>query len=529
MFALLAALATVTKPLGGYMARVYTGRRTRLHSVLRPIERACYVAAGVRTSEQTWTAYAASVLAFGLTGVVTLYALLRLQPHPLSPHLAFNTAVSFVTNTSWQSYAGETTLNAWSQMLGIAVQSFVSCGVSMAVAVALFRGIATAQGAGTIGNFWVDFTRSVVYVLLPLSMAAAVALAGLGVIQNLASSARVVTLEGPAQAIAQGPVASQEAIKLLSSDGGGFFNASSAHPYENPTPLSSFLSMFLILVIPASMTYTFGRIVQDTRQGWTMFVAMALLLTVGFAAVNFAERGNWEGKDLRFGTAGAGLFAEVATASSSGAGNGALGSFTPLGVLVLLINMHTGEVVFGGPGSGMYSMLVLVLLTIFIAGLMVGRTPEYLGQKIEKYEVKMVTLAMLLTSAALLFLAATDVSRPAFDAVTQQGPRGFTESLYAFTSAVANNGSAMAGLNANNPWYDTLLALGMLAGRYLVILPVLAIAGSLARKKRYTMEGAMPTHGFVFGLLLCAVTLLVTGITYLPAFFLGPLAEYFQR
>jgi K+-transporting ATPase ATPase A chain len=559
--ALLAALAAVTKPLGRYMARVYAGRRTLLHPILRPVEVACYRLAGVREDrQQRWTSYAASVLAFGLVGVLSLYALLRLQgklglnPQAavgMSPDLAFNTAVSFVTNTSWQSYSGEVALGYLAQMLGIAVQSFLSMATSMAVAAALFRGMVrdgdgSAKDDGkkppTIGNFWVDLTRSVVYIILPLSVVAAVALAGQGVIQNFSPYVAAHTLEPGTQTIAQGPVASQEAIKLLSSDGGGFFNVTSEHPYENPTPFSNLFSMFLMLVVPAAFTYTFGRMIRDTRQGWALFIVMALLFTMGFAAMIAAEQqptDNWEGKEARFGIAGSALFAEASTATSSGAMNSAHGSFRPLGTLVQLVNMHTGEVVFGGPGCGMYSMIPVVLLTVFIAGLMVGRTPEYLGKRIERFEVQMVALATILTSSALLLLATSDLlgrfpvgsawnpPGAATANFSQQGAHGFSEALYAFTSAVANNGSAMAGLNANTPWYNLLLGLGMLAGRYLIILPVLAIAGSLARKRRVIAEGSMPTHGPVFVALLTGMILLLTAITYLPAFFLGPIAEYF--
>jgi K+-transporting ATPase ATPase A chain len=518
------------------MVRVYTGRRTWLHPVLRPVEKFCYVLAGVREREQTWKQYSASVLAFGLIGIVSLYALLRTR---MTPDLAFNTAVSFVTNTSWQSYSGEASLSYTAQMLGNAVQSFLSVATSMAVAIALFRGIA-AQGSRTIGNFWVDLTRSVLYILLPLSIVAALVLASQGVIQNFQPYVEAQTLEGVVQTIAQGPVASQEAIKMMSADGGGFFNTNSAHPYENPTPFTSFFEIFLMLVIPAALTYTFGKLVHDTRQGWAMLASMALLFTLGFVAINRAERGNWEGKEARFGIGASALFAETATATSSGAANSMYGSYRPLAVLTLLINMHTGEVIFGGPGSGMYSMILVVLLTVFIAGLMVGRSPEYLGQKIERFEVQMVTIAAILTSAALLLLAACDlfggfVAGSAWNPpgaatanFSEPGPRGFSEAPYAFTSAVYNNGSAMAGLNTNTRWYNLLLGLGMLAGRYLVILPVLAIAGSLAAKKRFTMDGAMPTNGPVFVVLLTGVILLVTALTYLPSFFLGPLAEHFR-
>ncbi len=552
---LLAVLAAITKPLGAYMARVYAGRRTWLHPILRPLEVSCYRLAGVREDrQQRWTSYAASVLAFGLVGILSLYALLRAQgklffnPQALAgmpPDLAFNTAVSFVTNTSWQSYSGEVALGYLAQMLGIAVQSFLSMATSMAVAAALFRGMVRdgdGKEAGSIGNFWVDLTRSVVYIILPLSLVSAVVLAGQGVIQNFTPYVSAHTLEPGTQTIAQGPVASQEAIKMLSSDGGGFFNVTSAHPYENPTPFSSLFQIFLMLVVPAAFTHTFGRMVRDARQGWALFIVMALLFTMGFAAMIVAEQrpsANWEGKEARFGVGGSVLFAETSTATSSGAMNSAHGSFRPMGTLVQLVNMHTGEVIFGGPGCGMYSMIPVVLLTVFIAGLMVGRTPEYLGKKIERFEVQMVALSTILTSSALLLLATSDllgrfpVGSPwnppgaATANFSQQGAHGFSEALYAFTSAVANNGSAMAGLNANTPWYNLLLGLGMLAGRYLIILPVLAIAGSLARKRRVIAEGSMPTHGLVFVALLTGMILLLTAITYLPAFFLGPIAEHF--
>jgi len=562
LLVLMALLLAITKPLGSYVAAVFQGRPTLLSPLLRPVERATYRLCGVDPKgEQTWTAYAGACLWFGLVNFLLFYAQLRWQRFlPLNPQgfgamtpdQAFNTAVSFLTNTSWQSYAGETTLSHLSQMAGVAVQSFTSAAAGMAVAAALIRGFAR-QSTGRLGNFWVDLTRSILYVLLPLSLLGALILSSQGVIQNFAADRQVATLEGGRQTIAMGPVASQESIKLLSSDGGGFFNANSAHPFENPTPFANLVEMLLILAIPAALTYTFGRMTNDSRQGWTIFAAMAVLFVCGSCAAIWSERagnpelgalgvegGNMEGKEVRFGVAASGLFSVVSTASSDGAVNSAHDSFTPLAGLVQMFNLKSGEVIFGGTGSGIVSMLLTVLVAVFLAGLMVGRTPEYLGKKIEAREMKMVMLAYVITAVATLaFSCLPFVSRfapagywnpqgPLTANLGNPGPHGLSEILYAYGSAAATNGSAMAGLNANTPWFNLTLGLGMLVGRFAVIVPALAIAGSLAQKRRTeATTGTMPTHGPLFAGLLMATVVLVTALTFLPAFSLGPIAENF--
>lgn len=459
----------------------------------------------------------------------------------MAPDLAFNTAVSFLTNTSWQAYAGETSLSHLSQMAGIAVQSFTSAAAGMAVAAALFRGFAR-QGTARLGNFWVDLTRSILYVLLPLALAGALILASQGVIQNFAAVRKVATLEGGRQTLAMGPVASQESIKLLSSDGGGFFNANSAHPFENPTPAANLLEMLLILAIPAALTYTFGRMTGETRQGWTLFAAMAVMFIGGSCVAIWSERAgnpllgalgvdarNMEGKEVRFGIAASGLFSVVSTASSDGAVNSAHDSYTPLAGLVQMINLKSGEVIFGGTGSGIVSMLLTVLVTVFLAGLMVGRTPEYLGKRIQAREMKMVMLAYVITAlSTLAFACAPFVSPSLMASLGNHGPHGLSEILYAYGSATATNGSAMAGLNSNTPWFNLTLGLVMLVGRFAVIIPALAIAGSLAQKRRLeATTGTMPTHGPLFAGLIVATVVLVTALTFLPAFSLGPIAENF--
>jgi K+-transporting ATPase ATPase A chain len=549
--ALMALLLAITKPLGAYMAAIFQGKPTFLSPMLRPVERGLLRVCGVNPKdEQTWTAYAGACLWFGLVNFLLFYAQLRLQRFlPLNPQgfgamapdLAFNTAVSFLTNTSWQAYAGETSLSHLSQMAGIAVQSFTSAAAGMAVAAALFRGFAR-QGTGRLGNFWVDLTRSILYVLLPLSLAGALILASQGVIQNFTADRKVATLEGGRQTLAMGPVASQESIKLLSSDGGGFFNANSAHPFENPTPAANLLEMLLILAIPAALTYTFGRITGETRQGWTLFAAMAVMFIGGSCVAIGSEQAgnpilgaldvdarNMEGKEVRFGIAPSGLFSVVSTASSDGAVNSAHDSYTPLAGLVQMINLKSGEVIFGGTGSGIVSMLLTVLVTVFLAGLMVGRTPEYLGKRIQAREMKMVMLAYVITAlATLAFACAPFVSRALMASLGNHGPHGLSEILYAYGSATATNGSAMAGLNSNTPWFNLTLGLAMLVGRFAVIIPALAIAGSLAQKKRLEATiGTMPTHGPLFAGLIVATVVLVTALTFLPAFSLGPIAENF--
>jgi K+-transporting ATPase ATPase A chain len=576
LLAFLGLLVLITKPLGSYMAAIFEGRPTFLSRPLVPVENLIYRICGVNPRiEQRWTAYAGACLAFGLVNFFLFYALLRLQgllpfnPHrfgtalapsgsiPLTPDLAFNTAISFMSNTSWQSYTGETTLSYLSQMLGVAVQSFTSAAAGMAVAVALIRGL-VRDSSTRLGNFWVDVTRGTLYILLPLSLLGALFLCSQGVIQTLRSYPEITTLEGSTQKIAVGPVASQEPIKLLSSDGGGFFNANSAHPFENPTPLTNFVEMLLMLAIPAGLTYTFGRMVKDQRQGWALFVAMAVFFVLGSCIATLCEhagnpafqtagldvtsnpRGNTEGKEVRFGVNASALFSVVSTASADGAVNSAHDSFTPLAGLVQMLNLKSGEVIFGGTGTGLVSMLLMVLLTVFIAGLMVGRTPEYLGKKIEATEMKMVMLSFVATAAAIVvfssmafaggFPASSYWNFPGLLTanLANRGPHGLSEILYANASAVATNGSAFAGLNANTPWFNLTLGLDMLIGRFLVIIPALAIAGSLARKRRLTAtSGTLPTKGPLFVMLLLGTIVLVTALTFFPALSLGPIAEHF--
>jgi K+-transporting ATPase ATPase A chain len=546
--AFLALLVSITKPLGAYMADVFDGRRTFLSPLLGPLERLIYRLSGVQPdNDQLWTSYAGACLSFGVVNFLLFYALLRLQGHlPLNPQkfgmpapdLAFNTAVSFMTNTSWQSYAGEATLSYFSQMVGVSVQSFTSAAAGMAVAAALIRGFAR-HSLGRLGNFWADLTRSVLYVLLPLSVIGALFLCSQGVIQNFHPYRTITTVEGVRQTTPLGPVASQEPIKLLSSDGGGFFNANSAHPFENPTPLTNIVEMLLMLAIPAAMTYTFGRMAQSQRQGWVLFAAMFILFAGGSAIATWSEQrsnpalqtgagGNLEGKETRFGITGSALFSVVSTASSDGAVNSAHDSFTPLSGLVQMFNLKSGEVIFGGTGSGLVSMILQALVTVFIAGLMVGRTPEYLGKSIGSREVKMVMLSFVATGAATLVFSAATLLVPLPSYLGNHGPHGLSELLYANASAVATNGSAFAGLNATTPWFNLTLGLGMLIGRFLVIIPGLAIAGSLSSKRRVpATSGTMPTDGPLFVTLLLASIFLVTALTYLPSFSLGPIAEHY--
>ena len=571
MIAFLGLLVVLTKPLGWYMAEVFTGKRTFLSGLLQPLERLIYRLCRIDPRiEQSWSAYAGACLAFGIVNFLFFYALLRLQailplnPQrfgdtpappwsiPVTPDLAFNTAVSFMTNTSWQAYPGETTLSYLSQMLGVAVQSFTSAAAGIAVAIALIRGF-VREKMGSLGNFWVDLTRAHVYVLLPLSLVAALFLCSQGAIQNFRPYQRITTLERTNQTIALGPVASQEPIKLMSSDGGGFFNANSAHPFENPTPLANMVEMLLILAIPAGLTYTFGRMVNDQRQGWTLFVAMFILFAGGSCVANWSERAgnpsfralsadveNMEGKEARFGVGASALFSVVSTASADGAMNSAPDSFTPLSSLVQMFNLKTGEVIFGGTGSGLVSILLMVLVTVFIAGLMIGRTPEYLGKKIEAKEMKMVTLSFVATSAAILVFSAApfllhfpmasywNPPGPVTVNLANQGPHGLTEILYANASAAGTNGSALAGLNANTPWFNLTLGLDMLIGRFFVIVPALAIAGSLARKRRLAAtSGTLATHGLLFVILVLGTVVLVTALTFFPTLSLGPIAEHY--
>jgi len=572
-------ILALTKPMGAFMATVFEGRRTWLHPVLRPLERSIYRLGGIHEDqEQQWTAYAASLLMFSLVSLLLTYVIQRLQgllpfnpqgfgtahaaqgATAMTPDLAFNTAVSFTTNTNWQAYTPETTMSYLTQMVALATHNFFSAAAGMAVAIALVRGFAR-HSSDRIGNFWVDLVRATVYILLPISVALALFFVSQGVIQNLNPYTKVSTVEGAAQVIAQGPVASQEAIKMLGTNGGGFFNANSAHPFENPTPLTNFVQLLSIFVIPAGLTYTFGKMVKDTRQGWALFGAMSILFLAGVAVAYTAEQsgnpmvsalgiesaatatqpgGNMEGKEVRFGITGSALFATVTTDASCGAVNSMHDSFTPLGGLVPLVNIQLGEVVFGGVGAGLYGMLMFAILAVFIAGLMVGRTPEYLGKKIEQKEVKMVMLAVLVLAASILLFSGTssvvqfaknswiNSYGPATGNLNNSGPHGLSEILYAYTSGTGNNGSAFAGLNPNTPWYNLTTGLGMLVGRFLMIIPLLAVAGSLAKKKLVPMSaGTLPTNGPLFVGLLVGVVVIVGALTFFPALTLGPVVEHF--
>jgi K+-transporting ATPase ATPase A chain len=568
-FALLLAL---TKPMGLFLTKVFQGERTFLHPVLRPVERLIYRLGGVREDvEQRWTQYSASLIAFSLFSFLFAYVLQRLQGHlPLNPQnfgtpvmtpdLAFNTAVSFVTNTNWQAYSGESTLSYLVQMAALTVQNFVSAAAGVAVAIAIVRGFARQQ-AHNLGNFWVDLTRAVLYVFIPLSVVGALFLCSQGVIQNLHANDVVKTVEGAMQTIPQGPVASQEAIKMIGTNGGGFFGANSAHPFENPTPLSNFVQMLMIFLIPAGLTYTFGKMVADTRQGWALFAAMSLLFLAGVAVMYPAEQagnpilgklgvntavtagqagGNMEGKEVRFGIASSSLFAVITTDASCGAVNGQHDSLTPIGGLVPLFNIELGEVVFGGTGAGLYGILLFAILAVFIAGLMVGRTPEYIGKKIEQKEVKMAMLALISTAASILAFAAISAVIPfakdgywnapgaATANLLNHGPHGLAEILYTFSSTTGNNGSAFGGLNPNTPWYNLTTGLAMLIGRFLFIIPLLAAAGSLAAKKKVAAtSGTFPTHGGLFVGLLIGTVIIVGALTFFPALALRPIVEHF--
>jgi K+-transporting ATPase ATPase A chain len=563
-------LLALTKPLGAYMAKVFAGERTFLHRPLRPLEAGLYKLCGIdEDGEQHWTVYTGAMLAFSLAGILFSYLLLRIQQWlPLNPQglgnvgqdLSFNTAVSFGTNTNWQSYIPETTMSYISQMLALATHNFWSAASGICVAIAFARGFAR-HSAKTLGSFWVDFTRSTVYVLLPLSVVGALLLVSQGAIQNFHPYTKATTVEGAVQTIPQGPLASQEAIKMIGTNGGGFTNANSAHPFENPTPFANFLQMIYIFIIPAGLTYTFGKMVKDTRQGWALFAAMSILFLAGVAVTYGAEAsgnpnltklgiqtaatdtqsgGNMEGKEVRFGIANSALFTVVTTDASCGAVNNTHDSLTPLGGLVPLINIELGEVIFGGVGSGLYGVLLFAILSVFIAGLMVGRTPEYLGKKIEQKEVKMVMLAALVLAFSILGFAAVGavihfphnswVNSPG-DATANlgnNGPHGLTEMLYAYTSAVGNNGSAFAGINANTPYFNTTIGIAMLFGRFLMMIPLLAAAGSLAQKKVVPVSaGTFPTHGPLFVSLLVGVIVIVGALTFFPALSLGPVVEHF--
>jgi K+-transporting ATPase ATPase A chain len=555
----LGVLGLLAWPLGRWLAAVAEGRLPRGLAPVAGAERGLYRLAGVDVSAgMGWRAYAIALIAFNVLGVLAVYALQRLQGGlPLNPQgltgvgadSSFNTAVSFVTNTNWQGYGGETTMSYLTQMLALTVQNFLSAATGIVVVFALIRGF-VARSSASIGNFWVDITRVTVYVLLPLSLVFAVFLVSQGVIQNLSPYQDVTTLDGGAtQTLAMGPVASQEAIKMLGTNGGGFFNANSAHPYENPTALTNFVQMLSIFLIPAALVFMFGRMVGDMRQGWAVLAAMTAIFVVAVVAVTALEQqgnpllaalgadatatatqpgGNMEGKEARFGIAATSLFAAITTAASCGAVIGMHDSFTPLGGLVPLVLMQLGEVVFGGVGTGLYGMLVFAILAVFIAGLMIGRTPEYLGKKIETREMKMTSIAILVTPVLVLAGTAIAVLADGGKAgIANPGAHGFSEILYAFTSAGNNNGSAFAGLSANTPFYNVLLAVVMWFGRFGVIVPVLAIAGSLAAKKRIAVTaGTLPTHGPLFVLLLIGTVLLVGLLNYVPALALGPVVEH---
>ena len=573
-------LLALTKPLGTYMYRVFEGEKTWLHAILHPLERLIYRLGGVREGEeQSWIQYAGSMISMSLFSFVVVYLLQRWQGHlplnpahlstpqapsnatPMTPDLAFNTAVSFMTNTNWQSYTPETTVSYFVQMAALAVQNFVSAAAGMAVAVALIRGF-SRHTAKTIGNFWVDVTRWTLYILLPVCVLTTLFFVSQGCIQNFKPYQTIQTLEGSSQTIAQGPLASQLSIKMLGTNGGGFFNANSAHPYENPNALSNMIQMIMLLCVGAAFTYMFGKMVRDTRQGWALFGAMSVMFIVGVFVCYWAEQrgnpivasaglertytgsqpgGNMEGKEVRFGIAQSALFATVTTDASCGAVNGMHDSFTPLGGLVPLFNIQTDEVIFGGVGAGLYSMLIYAVIAVFIGGLMVGRTPEYVGKKIEQKEVKMAIIAVIATSFVILgFTAVSSIvplakngywnsPGPAAANISNNGAHGFSEILYAYSSGAGNNGSAFAGINANTPWYNLTMGVDMLVGRFLFIIPALAIAGSLAAKKLVPVtSGTLPTNGSLFVILLVGTVIIVGALTYFPALSLGPIVEHFQ-
>ncbi|MDX2259598.1 MAG: potassium-transporting ATPase subunit KdpA [Hyphomicrobiaceae bacterium] len=548
----LGAVIACAWPLGAYMARVFRGEATVLSPLVAPVERLLYAAAGVRPEkEHSWLAYTLAMLVFNGAGFLVLYALLRTQGAlPLNPQgfagvppdLAFNTAISFTTNTNWQAYGGETTMSHLTQMAGLAVQNFLSAATGIALAIAVTRAFAL-NGAKTLGNFWVDVTRATLYVLLPLSLVVALAFAITGVPQTLAGSVEVPTLEGGKQAIALGPVASQEAIKQLGTNGGGFFNVNAAHPFENPDAWSNILSIWSMLLVSTALTFTFGHLVGDRRQGHALLIAMYALLITATAVVYWAETsgnplmaklgvaeagGNMEGKEVRFGQALSALYVVATTGLSCGAVNTMHNSLMPLGGLVPLFLIQLGEILPGGVGSGLYGMIVIAILTVFIAGLMVGRTPEYLGKKIEAREMKLAMLALLILPAAILgFSAVAAVLPGALASLANAGPRGLAEILYAYSSAAGNNGSAFAGLSANTPWYNTTLGIAMLIGRFAYVVPVMAIAGAIAAKKKVPVSaGTFPTDGALFIGLLIGVILILGGLQYFPALALGPIVEH---
>jgi K+-transporting ATPase ATPase A chain len=540
-----AILIGLTPILGNYMSKVFTGSRHLMQPVLGWIERFIYKFIGINPEEETnWKVYAFSLLLFNLVGFVFVFLIQIIQANlPLNPahlpnvlwHSAFNTSVSFVTNTNWQGYAGETTLSYFVQMVGLTVQNFVSAATGIGVLLALIKGL-SRKTTDKLGNFWVDLTRSTLYVLLPMSIVFAVLLVGQGVVQNFKTYETVQTLQGAQQVIPMGPAASQIAIKQLGTNGGGFFNANSAHPFENPTPFSNFIEMLAILLIPAALTFTYGKMVGSTRQGWTIFSAMLILLVVGLSISLYAEYSAnpvlghthlMEGKETRFGITNSVLWSTSTTAASNGSINALHDSLSPIAGMIAMINIMLGEVIFGGVGAGLYGMVIFIILTVFIAGLMVGRTPEYLGKKIEAFEVKMAIIAILAPSfVILIFSAWASVSNVGLSSLNNSGPHGLSEILYAFSSAAGNNGSAFAGLNANTLFYNLTLAIGMIIGRFGVIIPVLAIAGNLAAKKiTPPSAGTFRTDNGLFIGLLIAVILIVGGLTFFPALSLGPIIE----
>jgi K+-transporting ATPase ATPase A chain len=569
----LLAIFAVAKPLGVYMARVFSGEKTFLDLILRPIERLLYRVTGVdETREMPWKEYAISMLLFSGVSMIVLFVIQRVQqwlpwnPQHLAavaPDLAFNTAASFTTNTNWQAYVPETTMSYFTQMAGLAYHNFASAAVGIALAIAVIRGIARRE-RDTIGNFWVDFTRCILWVLLPVCLIVALVFVSQGMIQNFrpydsakllnpqtvsqtGADGKTTTQTVTDQVIAQGPVASQEAIKIFGTNGGGFFNVNSAHPFENPTPLTNFLEVFLIFAIPSGLTYTLGRMTGSQRHGWAVWGAMAVLFVAGVVCAYVAESrgnpllqgvdqevsatqpgGNMEGKEVRFGIANSALFATVTTDASCGAVNSMHDSFTPLGGMIPLVNMMLGEVVFGGVGAGLYGIVVFVILSVFIAGLMVGRTPEYLGKKIEAYDVKMAMLTVLIFSLIILVFTAIGVTTPNGKAgISNPGPHGLSQILYAYTEGAANNGSAFAGGNWNSPWFNTTIAFDMLLGRFFMVIPVLAIAGNLARKKIVPESlGTFPVTTPLFSALLVSVILIVGALTFFPALSLGPILEH---
>lgn len=585
ILAFIAVIAVLTKPMGLFLVRVYDGGKTFLDFLLRPIERAIYWIARVDPAvEMNWKQYGIAMLVFSLVSLLALYTLQRLQFFlPLNPqefagpseHSSFNTAVSFVTNTNWQGYGGEATMSYLTQMAGLAVQNFMSAAVGMALAAVFIRGISRFE-TDKLGNFWVDLTRGTLYILLPLSLVAAIFFVSQGVVQNFkpydtaqlidvrtiqvdkkdADGAVVKDDKGEtvqedlmvdSQTIAQGPAASQLAIKMLGTNGGGFFNANSAHPYENPTPFSNFIQMLLIFLIPAGFTYMLGRMVKSQGHGWAVFGAMGILFVVGVTTLYWAESqgnplypatvdqqvvgGNFEGKEVRFGVANSALFANVTTDASCGAVNSMHDSFTPIGGLVPMVNIMLGEVIFGGVGAGMYGILVMIILTVFIAGLMVGRTPEYLGKKIEAYDIQMAMLYILIFPLIILGLAAISSVATDFGLTTlnNSGAHGLSEIIYAFTSGTGNNGSAFAGLNANTLWYNSTLGVAMLIGRFFMIIPMLAIAGNLAGKKMIPPSlGTFPVNTVLFSVLLVSIVIIVGALTFFPALSLSPILEHFQ-